>query len=166
MAKTPAQKATVEVKLELPQGRFEIVLYFNEFGIETLDGHKLVHFALQTASGLSNSWSCIFESDMLAVYKEDWLRYALDVGLPDAEIEHKWKPQTMNAAPMTNFVAWSRRGVQAEIRCFNFSFGEISVKTKETPKAPLAVTTQGLALLRCSLDIQRQLLLALYSDLF
>ena len=166
MAKKTSEKDFVQVRLELPQGRFDVVLYFNRFGIESLDGHKLVHFALETPGKLAVSWSCFFESDMLAKQKEDWLRYATEVGLPETEAREAWKPTMMAAAPISNFVAWSRRGDQAEIRCFNYSFGEIVVGSREKPKEQLTVTTQGLALLRCSLESQRQLLLALYEDLF
>ena len=39
-------KADKTVMIEIPQGQFPVVLYANTFGLESLDGHKVVHFGL------------------------------------------------------------------------------------------------------------------------
>ena len=40
------EKPDKKVTIEIPQGQFPVVLYANTFGLESLDGHKLVHFGL------------------------------------------------------------------------------------------------------------------------
>jgi hypothetical protein len=65
---------------------------------------------------------------------------------------------------------WARRGEDAEIRCYSYSLGDTltrrkELKQKDKAKAGLKIPGQGLALLRCSVELQRCVLAALFAEL-
>ncbi len=166
MEKKPKTKT---ITIELEQGRFPVVIYANRLGVEDVDGHKLVHFGFVMGTDkqerVLSAFACIFERVMLDGHRKSWLDYLTEVTLPAAESKWDWRApvERLREVPLTNAVALSRSGDHAEIRCFNYSMGDTLAKVNEL--AANKIIGQSVALVRCPLELQRQLLVALYADL-
>jgi hypothetical protein len=162
---TPPPKSAKgeEVSIEIPQGEFPINFYANLFGIEEVDGLKMVHFGLQVNSRPMGGWAVIFDPVLLDKSKESWLRYLSEVGYPEEESKITFRaPRSERFVPYINVAGLSRTGVTAEIRLFSFCMGDVieDRRSGHTGK----VRGQPEAIVRCSLELQRQFIVALLGD--
>lgn len=151
--------------IELPQSQFPINIYASTFGIEDILGNKLVHFGFVIPGRFLGSWACVFDCKAIEVNKEGWLRYLNEIGFPEKEesFDFRSPPSAMpTGVPYSNLIALSRTGELAEIRLYSFSMGDVVEDRRSLHTGK--VTGQGVGIVRCSLDLQRQLIIAIYGE--
>ena len=157
---------TKTITITLPQGQFPVITYVNRCGVENVDGHKLVYFGfaneVDKRESVLSVFACIFERPMLDLQRKSWLEYLRDIGYPAEEKKLDWQPpaERVHGVTVVNAAALSRSGDYAEIRCFNYSMGDVLGKSNEVGEQ--AIAGQTIALVRCTLDMQRQFLAALF----
>jgi hypothetical protein len=157
---------TKSITITLPQGNFPVVFYANRCGVEEEDGHKLVYFGfvreLDKIEHAIGVFACIFEKQMLANQKIDWLAFLNEIGYPSDTRKLNWRPTpgSILSVPLVNAAALARTDDNAEMRCYNFSAGDAAAMGKEIAGGP--IVGQAIALLRCPADLLRHLLLALF----
>lgn len=154
-----------EVSVNWSEGNFGLVTYVTRFGIEPLEGEKVFHFALLNRIGEQMScFACIFDSEMLKQQKANWLAYLDKIGLPtqSPDITLRCPSSKLTGVPMVNAALWTRATEDnAEVRFYAFAVGDLYAARLPGPSA-YKVTAQPLALLRCPIELQRQLLVSLY----
>lgn len=165
--KQPTEKPDRKVTIELPQGQFPVVIYANTFGIESVDGHKLIHFGLMVPpSRLISAWACVFEGTLVENSKESWMKYLADIEFPDqlGDTSFRCPPEKLGrGVPSANLAEMARSGHMAEIRLSVFSMGDVLNDRREAKTGK--IKGQPLAMVRLPLELQRQMIAAIYSDL-
>jgi hypothetical protein len=167
-SKPLAEKPDKQVTIEIPQGQFPVVLYANVFGLESLDGHKLVHFGLMISPArlLLSAWACVFERKLIENSKESWMNYLAEVEFPshagDASFRCPPEKLAMGVAS-ANLATLARADEVGEIRLFAYSIADLLDQRGE--EKPGKIKGQPLALIRFPLELQRQLIAAIYQDL-
>ena len=110
--------------------------------------------------------------DGITIKEEEanWLGYLKACGYPAAEspADFRVPPGKITAVVCCNLMLLTRTGNSAEIRLLNYSMGDVVNISKAAAKNPNAespkVRAQPVALIRCSLDLQRQMIIAMYGD--
>lgn len=166
MNRKPKTKIGRTIKIELPQGAFPFVMYANTFGIEVVDGHKLIHFGLELLPNrLLGAWACLLEGSLIEHEKDNWLNYLREISFPQSANSATFRcpPEKLACVPLSNLVTWCRSGELAEMRLFNYAAGYV-LEGRRNGEGETTIKGQGLALIRCTLDMQRQLLETLYQE--
>lgn len=162
-----AEKPDRKVTIEIPQGQFPAVLYANIFGIESVDGHKIVHFGLMMPPArLLSAWACVFEGTLIENSKESWLKYLAEIEFSDhaGDTSFRCPPEKLAmGVPSANLAELTRNGDMAEIRLSVYSMGDVLNDRREGKTGK--IKGQPLAMIRLPLELQRQLIAAIYSDL-
>ena len=162
--KESTEKPDKKVTIEIPQGQFPVVLYANTFGMESLDGHKLVHFGLMMPPArLMAAWACVFEGKLIESSQESWMKYLAEIEFPNhaADTSFRCPPERLTAGvPAVNIATLARTGEVGEIRLFAYSIGDLldDRHAEKTGK----IKGQPLAIIRLSLELQRQFIAAIY----
>lgn len=165
--KESGDKADKTVMIEIPQGQFPVVLYANTFGLESLDGHKLVHFGLMMPPArLMAAWACVLEQKLIESSQDSWMKYLSEVEFPShtEDTSFRCPPDRLTAGvPSVNIATLARTGEVGEIRFFAYSIGDLldDRRSEKTGK----IKGQPLAIIRLSLELQRQFIAAMYGDL-
>ena len=172
MAKEKPSKPLVgkpekQVTIEIPQGQFPVALYANVFGLESLDGHKLMHFGLMIPPArLLSAWACVFERKLIENSKESWMKYLAEIEFPnhagDTSFRCPLEKLTMGV-PSANLATLARADDVGEIRLFAYSIADLLDQRREEKAGK--IKGQPLALIRLPLELQRQLIAAIYQDL-
>ena len=166
-SKESAEKPDKKVTIEIPQGQFPVVLYANTFGLESLDGHKLVHFGLMMPPArLMAAWACVFEWKLIESSQEPWIKYLGEIEFPNqaGDTSFRCPPDRLTAGvPSVNIATLARTGEVGEIRLFAYSIGDLLEDRREGKTGK--IKGQPLAIIRLSLELQRQFIAAIYSDL-
>lgn len=155
-----------EIKLEvgLPPAGFRKTLYFNRFHIEREDGFCVVQFGLVSASGLLDSYSCVFPKDMLKQNEQALLDYLNRIGRPAESSLPPWKGAAVEKrTEVADVITMAFRGETAETCLYFFSLSA-ATRSRKTGTASEAVPAQPLALLRSTADTQKQLIVGLYEE--
>lgn len=165
--KSHPEKPDRKVMIEIPQGQFPTVLYANVFGIESVDGNKLVHFGLMVPpSRLMSAWACVFERALIENSKESWMKYLADIEFPNRaeDMSFRCPPEKLSlGVPTANLAELARAGDMAEIRLSVYSMGDVLSDRREAKTGK--IKGQPLAMIRLPLELQRQLIAAIYGDL-
>ena len=161
------EKSERKVTIEIPQAQFPTVLYANVFGLESVDGHKLVHFGLMLPpSRLMAGWACVFESALIENSRESWMKYLAECEFPsrDADTSFRCPSERLTlGVPSANLAELARTGDVAEIRLSVYSMGDVLNDRREGKTGK--IKGQPLAMIRLPLELQRQLIAAIYGDL-
>ena len=159
------EQKEIKLEIQLPQAGFPKCMYFNRFRVEREDGFCLVQFGLITTSGLVDSYSCIFTKDMLQQNEKTLLDYLNRIGRPAAEkAPAPWKGAVMGAqTEVADIFSMAFRGGTAETCLYVFALTAANRARKSVPGND-TVPGQPLALLRCTADMQKQLIVALYEE--
>lgn len=161
------EKPDKKVTIEIPQGQFPTVFYANVFGMESVDGHKLVHFGLMMPPArLVSAWACVFEGALIENSKESWMKYLADIDFPNhaEDTGFRCPPEKLVLGiPSANLAELARSGDIAEIRLAVYSMGDVLNDRREGKTGK--VKGQPLAMIRLPLELQRQLIAAIYGDL-
>lgn len=154
------KKKDQTVDLAVEQGKFPVLFTFNRFGIEPLDSDDLLlHFGLNNSAGQVAAFALVLEQTHCILSLKSWSEYLEKVGAPKEEGDDSFRvtPSLLRRSflPTANYTNWHRTGEMAEIRAFTFSMADVfQAATVTAQKVP----AQSVALLRCSLELQRQLL--------
>ncbi len=161
------EKPDKKVTIEIPQGQFPVVLYVNTFGLESLDGHKLVHFGLMMPPArLMAAWACVFEAKLIEISQESWMKYLADIEFPNRAEDTSFRcppERLISGVPSVNIAALARTGEVGEIRLFTYSIGDLLDDRREDKTGK--IKGQPLAIIRLPLELQRQFIAAIYADL-
>ncbi len=142
----------------------------NRFAIKRDDGFVLCHFGLINRSGvLIDRFACVLADSTLENLKENLLQYSDMVGLSKVAIPD-WDPpplrikdsvsMMLDMLPVADFVHLSNLlDKNAEICFLNYSHGSL---TEAGRRGDTDFPTWGLAMIRCTLDLQREYLRKLY----
>jgi hypothetical protein len=166
-AKTPRNvPASQRVAVDLPETGFEVIQYFNRFGVERVDEQNVVHFGYATKAGeVISSYSTILPDAFVANSRPDWLEYLGRIGsAPEGTADLTWRPPASRAGQkitVTNAIRLGRTGREAEIRCYCVSLVSIIDSQKNQTILSKTIPAQPLALLQSAADLQQLLLLAL-----
>lgn len=156
-----------KVLIEIPQGQFPLHFYANVFGLESVDGHKLVHFGLMIPpTRLISAWACILEGQLIDHNKESWMKYLSDAEFPssDGDTSFRCPPEKLiSGVPSANIVQLARTGDVAEIRLAAYAMGDVLNDRREEKTGK--IKGQPLAMIRLPLELQRQLIAAIYAEL-
>lgn len=167
LQREPAEKASKEVTVEVPQGEFAISFYANTFGIESLDANKLVHFGLVLpGERILASWACVLDARQLETNKTNWLKYLSEIDYPDRQTDYAFRCEPGSLAggvPFSNLMTVSRTGDVAEYRFFAYLMGDVLDDRRTFKKGK--VKGEAVAVVRSSLELQRQFIVAVYGDL-
>ena len=149
--------ASVELLIEKPQ--YPILFTFNRAGIEPLEnGDLLLHFGFVNAAGQMAAFAAVAEWSHCVQSLKSWSDYIEKVGGPKEEGDESFRvnPALLRSSflPTVNYLNWHRMGDMAELRVFAFSMADLFHVSKSGEK----LTVQPVALLRCSLEAQVQLL--------
>ncbi|MEQ1859736.1 MAG: hypothetical protein ABMA13_07365 [Chthoniobacteraceae bacterium] len=165
--KPVAEKPDRKVTIELPQGQFPAVIYANVFGLESVDGHKLIHFGLMMPpSRLVSAWACVLEGPLIENSKESWMKYLAEIEFPDhaGDTSFRCPPERLIlGVPSANLAELARSGDMAEIRLAVYAMGDVLNDRREGKTGK--IKGQPLAMIRLPLELQRELIAAIYSDL-
>ena len=162
------KKTSKERKLSvsLAQAAFPVVFFANKFGIETISGEPLVHFGCVTENaGTLACFAAIFETEMLQKEKLTWGKFLGAIGGPSSSADSLFRCSSsrLSTVPMVNLVLWHRHGNSGEMRLYSISMGDIheSIRTAKD-----VVQGQAVAIIRCSVEMQQQLMAALLDRVY
>lgn len=153
-------KGEIKIRLAVPATGYPRRLFFNRFALHWIDGHALAYFALVDDSGiLRDIYACMLTKQTLKESKESLGKYLGRIGAPKGA-PAAWSPPSQ---PMTTDVATViNMGYteEAEIVLGTFAVGPAVQQVKNADKE---LQVDGVACLRCDLEMQRQFLAALYA---
>lgn len=149
--------ATVDLLIDKPQ--YPVLFTFNRVGIEPLEtGDLLLHFGFVNGAGQMAAFAAVVEWAHCVQSLKPWSDYVEKVGGPkgDGDDTFRVNPALLRTSylPTVNYLNWHRVGDMAEIRVFTFSMTDLFYASKSGDK----ISVQPVALLRCSLETQVQLL--------
>jgi hypothetical protein len=138
-------------------------LMANRFAIQREDGFILSHFGLVDRSNtLMHHFVCVFPNFTLESQKENLLQYSDKIGDAKTTVP-SWKAPPANdkdILPVIDFVHVTNwNDMYAEICFMNYSQAQAGDAARV---ADSKIAAWGIALIRCSLDLQRGFLHALY----
>ena len=155
-----------EVKLEinLPQGGFPKVMYFNRFRVDRDPEFKLIQFGLIVDTDLIDGYSCILPNDALRQNEKSLLDYLNRIGRPAASADGAWKGLAGEFhASVADVVTMAHRGGMAETGLFVFSL-TAATRLAKPGGSNDPILAQPLVLLRSSHEHQKQLIESLYEE--
>lgn len=160
--KAEQDKATVEI--QLPHGDFPRTMYFNRFRLDRDSGFCLAQFGLMVASDLVDSYTCTFSDEMLMRNRDVLIEYLSRIGLPSKKETTPWKGlMTSRQTDIVDLITMAHGDTAAETCLYAFSMSAAS-QLKKRMSGDKEVKAQRIAMLRCSPDLQRQLIAAMYDE--
>lgn len=156
-----------EIKLEinLPQGGFPKVMYFNRLRVDTEAGFKMVQFGLIVDDELVDGYACILPDETLRHNQKILLDYLNRVGRPVESGDGAWKGLTGECrATVADIISMAHRGEMAETGLFLFSLTAATRSQKQPSGAQSPILAQPLILLRSTLEHQKQLIESIYAE--
>lgn len=161
---TKIEQKEIKLEIGLPQVGFPKAMYFNRFRIEREDGVCLVQFGLITASGLLDSYSCIVTKETLQQNQGTLLDYLNRIGRPAQKEPALWKGAAMERqTEVADIFTMAIRGGTAETCLYLFSL-TAATRARKGNASNEVMPGQPLALLRCTSEMQKQLIVALYEE--
>ncbi len=161
------KKPKGEVGIDIPQGAYPTIIYANVVGVESVDGHKLLHFGFIMPPGrLMGAWACVLEGKLVELQKDNWLNYLSEVGFPERSDDSSFRcppEKLLLGVAFANLAAWARTGEGAELRLYVYSIGDVVEDRRGENRGK--VKGQAVGLVRLPLELQRQLIAAMYQDL-
>lgn len=162
MSKTEQKEAKLEINL--PQGGFPKVMYFNRFRVDRDPEFKLIQFGLIVDTDLVDGYSCILPNDALKQNETSLLEYLNRIGRPTDSADGSWKGLTGEChAGVADVITMAHRGGVAETGLFIFSLCAATRLAKPGGEN-LPIMAQPLVLLRSSAELQKQLIESLYEE--
>ena len=142
--------------------------FMNRFAIVREEGFALAHFGLVNGAGeLLENLVFTFPESSLKALKENLVQYSDKIGLPQKPIPN-WKPPAksrdsgygFNVVDFVHLVNWE--DAYAEICLWSYSQAQAADLAAAGKDA--VVHPWGIILIRCSLELQRGFLAALYES--
>ena len=163
------------VGLQYP-AQYVVSMMANRYSIMREDGFIIVNFGLLGESGsLIDRTTCVLPQDTLEKQKENLVQYSEALGQPKKKIP-SWNPVGyrsgelkdalgMPVVDVVHLCNWDDK--HAEICFWNYSQGSLAdlIRSNHSnTKNSTALVTWGVALVRCSIDLQRDFLIKLYDE--
>ena len=159
-----AEQKEAKLEINLPQGGFPKVMYFNRFRVDRDAEFKLVQFGLIVDTDLVDGYSCILPNDTLQQNEKTLLDYLNRIGRPAESADGTWKGLAGEGhAGVADVITMAHRGGMAETGLFVFSLSAATRSAKPGGEN-LPILAQPLVLLRSSAELQKQLIEALYEE--
>jgi len=153
-------KGEVKIKLSVPVTGYPRRMFFNRFAIQWIGGHALTYFALVDGSGiLRDIYACMFSRQTLKESKESLGGYLGRIGSPKGA-PAPWSPPSQPMATDVATVINMGYTEDAEIVLGIFA---VVPAIQQAKLADKEIQVDGVACLRCDLELQRQLVAALYA---
>jgi hypothetical protein len=151
------------VEIRLPKSGYPKTMFFNRFRVEREEEFCLVHFGLVSAAGLLlDHFSSVFPRQTLEHNQESLLDYLERLGQPKQKAPPAWQGALPGqGADVVDIVSMAFRNNMAETCLCIFS---LTAATRLKPGGSDVLEAQPLVLLRSSLEMQQQLLVALYEE--
>lgn len=153
-------KGEVTIKLSVPATGYPRRMFFNRFAIQRIGWHALTYFALVDDSGiLRDIYACMFTRQTLKENKDSLGSYLGRIGSPKGA-PPAWSPPTQPMATDVATVINMGYTEDAEIVLGIFAVVPAIQQAKIADKE---IVVDGVACLRCDLELQRQFVAALYA---
>jgi hypothetical protein len=154
------KKAPGQVELEFKNDDFRVIFTFNKAGIEPLpSGDLLIHLGMVNVSGQLAAFAFVLEQTHLEQNVDSWTTYLERTGGPtgNGDLSFRATPSLLQHSflPTVNFLFWHRTGSMGEMRALLFSLADVAEAAKSGEPS---VRATAIALLRCPLELQLQLL--------
>jgi hypothetical protein len=158
------EQKEVRVEVRLPKTGFGRTMFFNRFRVDHEKDFCLVHFGLMSGSGMLVEQYCVFFSrETLERHKKALVPYLERIGLPKETAPPAWQgPLAVDKVDVVDIVNVAFRGDVAEIALCIVSLNAVAMQARSKPTE--ALEAQPVALLRSTLETQKQLLVALYES--
>lgn len=162
MAKGDPQEFHIQIRL--PDRGFRKVMFFNRFRVEREDGFCVIYFGHLGNSGLLvDSYCCVLPADTLQNSEKALLTYLTQVGhAKGAAPEFQGFASKDTQSGVADLISMARRG---EIGETGFGMFSMITGTQLSPASEGKVfDAEPMILLRSSVEMQRQLISALYAQ--
>ena len=139
-------------------------MFFNRVQVEREDGFCLVHFGLVSKSGLLlDSYSCVLPQQTLVQNQKSLLEYLGRIGQSEQKNPQSWPGGKAGSnTDIADIINMSFRDDTAETCLFVYSMTAAARQGRSS--ATDTVEAQPLVLLRSPVDMQKQLIEALYAE--
>jgi hypothetical protein len=134
------------------------------------DDFLVAHFGLIVEkSTLIDRFTCIFSGNTLETLKDNLVQYSDEIGVPKGKITPwnpsipAWSETTHLSFPVIDFIHltnWEEK--YAEICFWNYSHAHVADIVRSGQQEQ--ISPWGVALVRCSIDLQRAFLKDLYEE--
>jgi len=163
VSKSEAKETRVEIRL--PKSGYPKTMFFNRFRVERQDEFYVVLFGLLSASGsLLDQFSSIFPRQTLDHNQKSLLEYLERLGQPKQKAPFAWQGALQShGADVVDIVSMAFRNDMAETCLCVFSL-TAATRVKPGSSGSDVLEAQPLVLLRSSLELQQQLIVALYEE--
>lgn len=138
---------------------------FNRFSVEPMEGHLLLHFGLVGSQGFPyDVYSCSIDKQDLESNRDRMVKYLEKIGGAATGKQEKWTPPLeLRKVEVIRFISMSSTGVSGEIGLLSFAL--TALMTPQTgSSAPKPVEPDALALLTCSIEMQKYVIAQLYLE--
>jgi hypothetical protein len=153
-------KGEVKINLSVPATGYPRRMFFNRFAIQWIGGHALTYFALVDDSGiLRDVFACMLSRQTLKESKESLGSYLGRIGSPKGA-PAAWSPPNQ---PMTTDVASVINMGYTEDAEIVLGIFAVVPAINQAKLSDKEIQVDGVACLRCDLEIQRQFVAALYA---
>ncbi len=154
MSKT--EQKEIKVEINLPQGSFPKVMYFNRIRVDREKEFKLVQFGLIVDTDLVDGYACVLPNEILEQNEKTLLDYLNRIGRPAESVDGSWKGLAGEChAGVADIITMAYRGQTAETGLFVFSLTAAS-RPQKACGASEPIVAQPLVLLRSSHELQKQ----------
>ena len=139
-------------------------MFFNRLQVEREDGFCLVHFGLVSKSGiLLDSYSCVLPQQALVQNQKSLLEYLARIGQPKQKNPQSWQGGKAGAnTDVADIISMAFRDDTAETCLCVFSM--MAATRQRRSSASDTLEAQPLVLLRSPVEMQKQLIEALYAE--
>ena len=139
-------------------------MFFNRLEVKRENGFFLVHFGLlSNASSLLDSYSCILPQQALVQNQKSLLEYLERIGLPKEKNPQSWEiEKSRGKIDVADIVNMAFHDKMAETCLCVFSMTAATWHRPESSSDTLEA--QPLVLLRSAVEMQKQLIEALYAE--
>ena len=159
-----SEQKEVRLEIRLPKGGYPKTMFFNRFRVEREDGFCIVHFGLVASSGLlQDYYCCVLPHQTLQENEKSLVGYLGKIGEPKEKCPAGWQGVIAGQkAEVADIISMSLRSDMAETSFCVFS---MTAASRFKPGGSTeALEAQPLVLLRSAVEMQKQLLVALYEE--
>jgi hypothetical protein len=159
-----AESKEVQILIRLPDKGFRKMMFFNRFRVEREDGFFIIHFGHMSSSGLLlDSYCTVLAPDALKNNRDSVLAYLNRIGQPKAA-QPPWQGLVSGQrSDVADIIAMAGRQEVGET-CFGVFPMFVGSRMAASEAAGKTFDAEPQALLRSSLEVQRQLIVSLYAE--
>jgi hypothetical protein len=159
LSKEPKGKV---VNVKIPRSGFPRSMFFNRFRVEKMDGVVLLYFGLHVPSvGLADHYCCVISEAAVLSQRDSYMSYLEKIGRAK-EPATPWQSSTQGKTEIADTINMAHGQGIGEIILALFSQWGLNMTGREKAPDP-SIDAQPVALLRSDIEVQRQLIEALYA---